>query len=164
MTRKEISERATRRQVEFARERNRRLHNERVAKLHAAGVLLPCGYCQHCGYGGVFGEGSPDCLHKLDPIEAAAARTHVAHEIAALPMSNTTRDDVYDAGGTFRLQIALGGDAMCTGHDVAAALVQVAEALEDGRRSGSIYDLNKDRVGGFARNDTPIESHEVGYA
>lgn len=29
--------------------------------------LVPCGYCQHCGYGGTRGEGSPHCLHKQLP-------------------------------------------------------------------------------------------------
>ena len=68
-------------------------------------------------------------------------------------MNTDEQDDIYDSG-TFHLTISLGNDAMCTGHDVAAGLRQVAESVDsDGFRSGGVRDLNGNLVGEWGKND-----------
>jgi hypothetical protein len=49
----------------------------------------------------------------------------------------------------FKVKITLGNAAMETAEDVARALRDVAEALEDGRTEGPIFDDNGNKVGTF---------------
>ena len=50
---------------------------------------------------------------------------------------------------TFNLTIRLGNDAMQTGEDVAEALRQAANYIEQHDTGSAVYDLNGNRVGSF---------------
>lgn len=55
----------------------------------------------------------------------------------------------------FTLTVALGNDVMQEPAEVAHALREVAEKLEDGQLSGVIQDANGNTVGAFGAHDDP---------
>jgi len=60
----------------------------------------------------------------------------------------------------FILTIEMGNDAMTTLEDVAAALLSVANKLDNGRSGGKIMDANGNVVGTFEFVDTSDDSDE----
>jgi hypothetical protein len=64
----------------------------------------------------------------------------------------------------FTLKIELGGDAMQSGPDVAAALRDVADKIEHGLEArGSIVDVNGNTVGTYGPHDEDPDDDRADY-